>query len=334
MSESADRLRSVVSGAIAERMGTTSQTSSDDTRAWTFVASTFGPGWGAAAVLRLIAGPMGGPLDPASADPADWAAGALSILFFVLPVIVAIVMSRRWGIGLRDWGLRMAPVSALLAAPLVGLALALVATALPILVGISEFEPSGMGEVQRLAEARSIQALELQIELADQPRPLGPKIAGGLLAGLLLGLLFAPVIELPWRGLMLTELSGRGFARAALIPAALAGLWWLPYQLLVGMVGYHGTGAAAVGIVSYALLGVPLAWVRVKTGSILPAGVLAVTVSALSELPRLATAGGTHLELELCALAVVGLLAGAALLWPPRSEGSERLRTLRRCPDV
>ncbi|MFP4250508.1 MAG: CPBP family intramembrane glutamic endopeptidase [Armatimonadota bacterium] len=295
-------------------------------RAWTFTAWTFGIGWGAAAVLRLSAGPMGGPLGPEAAPSADWAATTLSVLFFLLPVIVTVVMARRWGVRMKTWGLQMAPLSTLLVAPLVGLALAVLATALPIIIGIGEFEPSGMGEVQRLAEARSIEALELQLELADSQRPLGREVVSGLVSGLLLGLLFAAIIELPWRGLALTELSGRGFAYAALIPAVLAGLWWLPYQLLVGMVGYHGAGPAVVGIASYALLGVPLAWARLKTGSILPAGILAVTVSTLSELPRLATAGGTHLQLELCGLGAVALLAGAALLWPPK-ESATRSRS-------
>lgn len=296
----------------------------NEARVWRFVAWTFGLGWGAAAVLRLIAGPMGGPIDPVPVGAADWAATIVSVLFFLLPVTIAVIMAWRHGVSLRSWGLQLGSVSALLAAPLVGLAVALIATALPIAVGISEFEPSGMGEVERLVQARSIEALELQLQLADDPRPLGNRIMSGLIAGLLLGVIFAPILELPWRGLVVTELSGRGFARSALTAGVLAGLWWLPYQLLVGMVGYHGVGAAVVGIASYALLGIPLAWARVKTGSILPAGVLAVTVSSLNQLPGLATAGGTHLQLELCALAAVGLLAGAALLWPPRGQERER----------
>lgn len=287
-------------------------------RAWSFVAWTFGIGWGAAAVLRLVAGPMGGAIDAPSAEPADWAATTLSVLFFVLPLVVTLILARRWGVSAKSWGLRMAPVSTLLTAPLVALALAVFATALPIVIGISEYEPSGMGEVQRLAEARSVEALELQLDLVDRPAPVRQEVLNGLVAGLVLGLLFAPILELPWRGLMLTELSRLGFARAALVPAVMAGLWWLPFQLLVGMVGYHTAGAAAVSVVSYALLGVPLAWIRVRTGSILPAGILAVGVSALSELPRLATAGGSHLQLELCSLAAVGLLAGAALFFPPK----------------
>jgi hypothetical protein len=261
---------------------------------------------------------MGGAIDPPSAEPVDWAGTTLSVLFFVLPLVVTLVLGRRWGISPRSWGLRMAPVTTLLAAPLVALGLAALATALPMVLGISEYEPSGMGEVQRLAEARSVEALELQLELADRPAPLRREILSGLVAGIVLGLLFAPILELPWRGLMLTELSRLGFARAALFPAIVAGLWWLPFQLLVGMVGYHSAGAAAVSVLSYALLGVPLAWLRVHTGSILPAGILAVGVSALSELPRLATAGGSHLQLELCSLAAVGLLAAGALIFPPK----------------
>lgn len=291
--------------------------SPEPARAWTFVAWTFGLGWGAAALLRLMAGPLGGPIDPPTADEADWAATVLSILFFGLPVVVAVVMARRWEVSVNSWGLRMAPVSTLLTMPLVGLALVILATALPIAVGISEFDPSGEGEVRRLAEARSVEALELQLDLADSPQPLRRTLMRGLIAGLVFGLLLGPVVELPWRGLVFSELSGRGFAHAALVSAGLTAVWWLPFWLLVGA-GFHSTGAALAFSAAYGLLGIAMAWVRARTGSILPAGILAVTVSALSEMPRLSTAGGTHLQLELCFLAAVGLLAGATLLWPPQ----------------
>jgi hypothetical protein len=218
----------------------------------------------------------------------------------------------------KTWGLRMPNLNVLLAAPLAALAIAALATAAPIVVGISEYEPSGMGEVQRLAEARQVEALELQLELQEDPRPLGTVIVRGVAVGLIGGLLLGIILELPWRGLVFTELSGRRFVYAALVAAGLAGLWGLPLQLLVGVVGSYGTAAATVAVFSYAVLGVPLAWLRARTGSILPGAVLAVTLTALGDLTRLATAGGSHLQLELCSLAVIGLLAAGALIWPPK----------------
>ncbi len=288
-------------------------------RAWRFVAWTFGIGWGAAAVLRAVVGPMGGPLDPQFVESADSSITFLGVLFFLLPAIVAFIVAAHERVPVQSRGLRMAPATTLLTAPLVALALALLATGLPVILGISEFEPSGMGEVQRLAEERSVEALELKLDLDEQPRPLGSAVVRGLLVGVIAGLIFAPIVELPWRGLLFTELSGRGFAYAAVVSAALSALWWLPFQLLVGMAGFHGTAAAAVGVGSWALLGGPLAWARVRTGSILPGAILAVSDSAPSDIPRLATAGGSHLQLELCGLAAVGLLAAAALIWPPKT---------------
>ncbi|HCA48516.1 MAG TPA: hypothetical protein DEP45_14530 [Armatimonadetes bacterium] len=287
-----------------------------------FVALTFAMGWGAAAMIRAIAGPMDGPLDPAIEQPARWAIAAFSTVFALAPVVCTVVLARAAGIRLRLWGLRMPAVSTLLVMPLVALALAAVATALPILVGISDFDPSGAGEVERLANARSIEALTLQLELAEDPQPLKATVLRGLIVGTLFGVLLAPIIELPWRGLVLTELSPPGFARAALATSVLAALWWLPLWLLVGTGGFRSAGAVLAFAAAYALLGIPMAWVRLRSGSVIPGSVLAVSLSALSSLPRLATSGGTHLQLELCSLAAVGLLAAAALLWPPRLCGS------------
>ena len=286
-----------------------------------FVAWSFGAGWGAAAVIRIVAGPMDGPVDPALEQPARWAIAVFSALSVLAPVIVALVLARMTRTPLRSWGLRMPALTTVLIMPLVALTLAILATALPIALGIRAFDPSGAGAVERLANARSIEALTLQLELAENPQPLRAVVWRGLIAGLVLGVVLAPVIELPWRGLVLTELSPAGFARAALLAAFLAALWWLPLWLLVGTGGFRSTGAVLAFAGTYALLGIPMAWVRLRSGSIIPASVLALSLSALSSLPRLATAGGTHLQLELCSLAAVGLLAAAALIWPPRHHG-------------
>lgn len=285
---------------------------------WRFVAWSFGAGWGAAAVIRIIAGPLDGPVDPALEQPARWAIAVFSALSVLAPVIVALVLARMTRTPLRSWGLRMPALTTVLIMPLVALTLAILATALPIALGISAFDPSGAGEVERLANARSIEALTLQLELAEDPQPLRAVVWRGLIAGLVLGVVLAPIIELPWRGLVLTELSPLGVARATLLAALLAALWWLPLWLLVGTGGFRSTGAVLAFAGTYALLGIPMAWVRLRSGSIIPASVLALSLSALSSLPRLATAGGTHLQLELCSLAAVGLLAAAALIWPPR----------------
>lgn len=293
-----------------------------DSAAWRFITWTFGIGWGLAALLRTITGPMSVPVEYSARIETTPAAIILSVLFFLLPAIIAFTVARSTRTPLRRWGLRWPGLTPLLIAPLVALGLALLATALPVILGISEFEPSGMGEVQRLAEEQRIEALELKLQLEDEGAVLSRKIGVRLLGGLILGLLFAPIIELPWRGLLLTGLSGHRFAIASLTAGAVAAAWWLPHELLVGSAGVHGSGIWAVTLISYALLGIPLAWARIQTDSILPAGVLAVTVSAMSEIPALATAGGSHLQLELCGMAAVGLLAAAAIIWQPKTAQS------------
>lgn len=282
-------------------------------RPWSFIAWTFGIGWPAAAVAWLLL----------PRDHPEAGVNVLAALLTAIPLIVAIILAHRWRASVRDaWALRLPNAASLLIAPLIALTLAAFATALPVLLGISEFDPSGMGEVQRLAEEHRIEALNLKLNIDEYGSPLRARIAVGLVAGMLLGLLLAPIIELPWRGLLLGELAHRGFAAAALLSAGLAALWWLPLQLWVDLAGRPTTALAAVTLLTYALLGVPLAWARLRTGSILPGSALLVTAAALSHVPALALSGGSRLQLDLCALAAVALLAGAALILSPRAEVS------------
>ncbi len=290
-------------------------------RAWTFVAWIFAIAWPAAALMWIL-------LPSASRD--DVGRSLIGAILIVVPVLVTVGLQRRSGGRFRDWGLRTPPVTTLLLAPLVSLALVVLATTVPVLIGISQFDPSGAGEVERLASERRTEALELKLDIDEYGSPLRGRIVVGLITGTVLGLILAPVVELPWRGLLLTELSARGYLKAVLASSALAALWWLPLQLQVDLVA----GGAPFGIVrllSYALICVPLSWLRTQTDSILPGSMLLVTAVALSHIPALALRGGDRLQIQLCALAVVGVIAGLALIFPPR-VGMEAPQTETTAP--
>ena len=282
-------------------------------RAWTFAAWTFGIGW-AAAALAALTRPTGEPDSPGTA--------ILIGILVVVPLGVTGWLARRWDVSLADWGLCWPGITPILLAPLVALAIIAFATSLPVLFGISELELSGMGEVQRLAEEHRPEALELHLELQDSGSPVRAQIVVGLIGGMVLGLLVALLIELPWRGLLLTELSGHNYARSGLMSAAIAALWWFPLQLGTDVIERPGTSLAAVTLLTYAFTGVLLAWMRLHTGSIYPGGVLLAAGVALSPIPSHALIGGSRLQIQLFLLATVALVAAASFFLPPRPDRS------------
>lgn len=283
--------------------------------AWSFIAWSFGVGWPAAGAVWILRPP----------DAADDAGPTiLALLLFAIPLLSALVLARSRGVSKRrSWGLRIPSATALLFAPLIALALTAFATAMPVLSGVSRLDLTAAGEVQRLAEEHRTESLELLLEIEEHGAVLRGRIVTGLIAGVILGLLIAPIVELPWRGLLFSELEGRSFARPALLSAAMATLWWLPLQLWGDLAGPAGGSLSAIMLLSYALLCVPLAWARAQTGSIIPGGVLLATCAALSHVPALALSGGTRLQIDLFMLATVALLAGVALIWPPEAQSEQ-----------
>ncbi|MEA3401090.1 MAG: hypothetical protein U9R79_07595 [Armatimonadota bacterium] len=291
-------------------------------RAVIFIAWSFPLAWVATIAVRLIVGPFPSvaPGAPLTSVPEFWPYAALFAFIVLLPPVVAWLLARRWGLSTRRWGLRVGRSGqAVLVTPLVALAVAMLATALPIAAGIGRLDLSGMGHVQRLGEAgRFEEALEEKLDREDSPYPVGARVVSGLVTGLILGVLLAPIVELPWRGLLQTELAWLGFARSSLLVGVLAAAWWLP-ALACGPDDQPGLPLLGVWLGTVALLGVPLSWLRLSTGSIIPASVLAASWASLGELPLMAVRGGTELQIEIAKLGAVALLAGAALVWPPRS---------------
>ncbi len=288
--------------------------------AWLLLAWTFGPGLAVVLAVRLLTGPASGSeiADMPAGSPQVVACLALAVFLVVLPPIVAAALAVRWKLSLRAHGLRWPGASTILVAPFVGLALMLMATALPLIVGIGRFDPAGMGEVQRLGDAkRFVEALEHKLRIEEGVQPLLREVAGGLAGGLLMGLLLAPFVEFPWRGVLQSQLIGLGFAVSSAAAALAAALWWSAPMLLTPLVAGEDRSALPVRVATYALLGLVLSWARVATGSVLPGGVIVATTSALHDLPLMAVRGGTHLQMELCMLVAVALLAIPAVLRPP-----------------
>ena len=256
---------------------------------------------------------------------------ALGLLMLVLPAMVTLALSRREGVPLQRYGLPgRAPGAALWLAPLMALGLTALTTLLPLVARVAEYDPGGMGEVERLgAEGRFVEALELKLDLEGRPAALPRRVASGLLLGVTLGLLVALGTELGWRGLLLTELGHLGPARSGLGCGLIAAAWWAPMASVAVAAGETDWPGAVLRLTSYALLGIVLAWARRASGSVLTSAALVGTWATLGGAPALATAGGTRLQLEIARLAAVVIVAVALLIVTrrPRADTRNRART-------
>jgi len=303
-------------------------------RAWRFLAWTFGIGWGLALLLGLALGPAPD-ADTAELSPTAGlvrgAYAALGLLMLVLPAVVTVVLTRRAAVPLPRYGLPGdAPGAAAWLAPMVALVLSGLATLLPVIAGVAEFDLRGTGEVERLgAEGRFVEALELKLDLEEDPAPVPRRIASGLLLGVTLGLLVALGTELGWRGLLLTELGQLGPAWTGLVCGAIAAVWCAPLVWVAVAAGETDWSGAVLRLTAYALLGIVLAWARTATASVLTPAALVGTWATLGGVPALAISGGTHLQLEVARLAAVAIVAVALLIVtrPRRAEARDRART-------
>ncbi|MFW6156002.1 MAG: type II CAAX prenyl endopeptidase Rce1 family protein, partial [Armatimonadota bacterium] len=159
-------------------------------------------------------------------------------------------------------------------------------------------------------------AWETEYELQSTINPALRRMMVGVIAGLVIGAVASPIIEIAWRGLLYTELRWMGFAPSSLLVGVLAAVWWVPCLIMAPMGGAQ-TLTAGVRLAALALMGVPLAWLREATRSIIPGAVLVTSWVALLELPPMMLLDVSDLQTALITFTATGLLAGLALMWPP-----------------
>lgn len=289
-------------------------------RALILLAWTFGIGWGLALLARIMLGPVlpgdQGTVGATLTDAQRIAWSLLGIVFLVLPAAVTVVLARRGRLPLDRYGVPgCAPGAAFWLAPLMALGLTVLTILLPIVAGVSSFDRTGMGQVQRLGAAgRFVEALELKLDLEAQHAPLLRAMAQGLVIGVTLGLLVALGTELAWRGLLHVELQPLGQAWAALIGGLVAAVWWAPVLPTAVATGDTTWPEAILRLGSYAILGIVLSWAREATGSVLVSAALAATWMALSGVVPMALSGGSLLHIEFARLVVVVAVAVGLLM--------------------
>ncbi|MGB8315669.1 MAG: type II CAAX endopeptidase family protein [Aestuariivirga sp.] len=108
----------------------------------------------------------------------------------------------------------------------------------------------------------------------SMPDSMGTAIPD-VLAGLVIGTLFALGEEIGWRGYMLPRLLGFGVVPAMLIAGFLHGVWHLPIMLTTEY--YHSTGnpwlVVPLFLVTLSLAGIFYGYLRIWTGSVWPVAI-------------------------------------------------------------
>jgi membrane protease YdiL (CAAX protease family) len=159
------------------------------------------------------------------------------------------------------------------------------------------------------------------VRLGSGSQPAGVVIAGfvatQLLFGLLPGCAFALGEEIGWRGYLVPRLAERfRERRAALLSGAIWAMWHYPMILLAD---YRGGGPVGFGTACFTVMAVgiavPLAWLRLRSGSLWPATLLHATHNLLVQAvfdPLTTDAGPTEYVIGEfgAALAVAAVVVG------------------------
>lgn len=241
-----------------------------------YLALAFALAW--AAQIGVIAGVR------SAGSPAAIAGGEMLIVALVLmwPPAVAAYVARRWveRSGFADAGLRWPRWRYVAYAWLGPAALTLVALALSL--PLFPFDSS-------------FSALQKMAAQAGQTLPAPPAViiavqaASGLTVAVLINCVFTFGEEFGWRGYLLPRLMTLfGSWPGILAHGAIWGIWHAPLILLISY-NYPGHPVAGVFlfVVSTTLGGILLAWLRLASGSIVPAVIAHASLNAIAGLPLL-----------------------------------------------
>lgn len=283
----------------------------------TFLGLTVAIDWGLVGVLLLAGVRFEG-----------LAVGIIGMAYMLVPALVVIGLARRWGVGLREYGVRFPRRWELVLAPLLPMVITMLTVVAALLLGFADFDPSGMGYIERL---RAQGAGELADVAAEQVSRLPINVVllaflGAPVAGFTINGLFAFGEELGWRGLLQRELAPLGFGRASALIGAIWGLWHAPLILL----GHNFPDHPRLGVVvmtgACVLLGILISWVTLRAQTVFAAAIAHGTLNALAGVPMMALRGGANIEilqLGYAGMAAMLPLAIAALIWPPRAAKYE-----------
>lgn len=270
-------------------------------------------------VSYALAALLGGGAGLIGQGPGTLGFVALGALMMWTPAVGAWAAQRALGEGLVEpLGLRPVLNRWLLVALLAPIGLALLTTALQLLMPGVGFDPDPTNILSRVSDAMSpAQRDEAAATLRGLPvHPYWLSLLQALGAGLTVNAVFAFGEEVGWRGFMLRALAGRGFWSASLLTGVAWGLWHAPVILQ----GYNYPQHPLLGVPLFAALCALLSplhtLVRERGGSVWHAAVLHGTFNAAAGVPLLVVTGGDDLTTGVVGLpGMMSLAVANGLIW-------------------
>ncbi len=250
----------------------------------------------------------------------------LGMIYMIVPAAVAVVMIRKEGGRLSAYGVRFRPNRRWPAAWILPILLVALTVGTAALLGFGEVSTDREAIVGSLAASAGLSE-EAVAAARDQLDALGSAwplvlFLQALAAGTTINALFAFGEELGWRGFLQKELAPLGFWRASALIGAIWGFWHTPLTLM----GYNFPEHPVLGIPVITLacvpLGILISWVRVRSGSVIPAAIFHGMINALAGYPVLMVRDAPNLLRSV--LGISGLLAAgfiAGLLFLARRNG-------------
>lgn len=172
-----------------------------------------------------------------------------------------------------------------------------------------------------LSEAR---VGELKQQMAELPlHPFLLSILGGSFAGLTINAVAGFGEELGWRGLLQREWAGLGFWKSSWCIGFVWGVWHTP--LILHGYNYPGHPFAGVAVMTiWTMLFSPLiAYVRIRSGSVIGAAIMHGAVNGTAIAPALVIRGGDSLVVGVIGVAgcLVLVLCNCLLFWFGKKDG-------------
>jgi membrane protease YdiL (CAAX protease family) len=244
----------------------------------------------------------------------------LGIAYMFIPLVVAVVVQKLVYHAPVRGPLRIAfrPNRWFMVAWLLPPVIALATLGVSLLLPGVTFSPEMAGMFERFKGVLTPEQLE-EMERQAKTLPLHPfwlALLQGLVAGPTVNAVAAFGEEAGWRGLMLRELEPLGLWRASAIIGVVWGFWHAP--LIVQGLNYpeHPWAGVFMMTVMTVLLSPLLAYLTLRSGSVITAAIFHGTLNATAGLAILVVQGGSDLSVGVTGLAgfVVLLLANIGLL--------------------
>lgn len=209
------------------------------------------------------------------------------------------------------------------------------AAAVSLLLPGVEWTPDMAGLLEKSRSSLTPEQYEgLKAQLDSLPVSPGLLLAiEALFAGATVNALAAFGEEAGWRGFLQNRLSGLGFWKSSAVTGLVWGIWHAPIILQGHNYPEHPVTGVFMMIVFCLLWSPVLAWIRIRSGSVIAPSIVHGTINASAGLAVLYLRGGSDLTVGLTGLAgfiaLVPVLV-AVFCFPRKKDASADCKTMQK----